>query len=183
MNTKVWFITGSSRGLGRSITKAVLASGYNVAATARNPEQLSDLTQKFPNQILALQLDVNNKAQIHKAVEQTVRHFGRIDVLVNNAGFGVTGAIEEFTDEQMKSQLDVNLYAPIEITRAVLPYLRKQRSGSIFNVSSVGGRVGSAGFSMYQAAKFGLQGFTEVLTKEVATFGIKVTSIEPGGFR
>lgn len=180
---KTWFITGSSRGLGRSITEAVLAKGDNIAATARNLKQLNDLVEKFPNQILALQLDVSDKAQIYKAVEQTVKHFGGIDVLVNNAGFGITGAIEEFTDEQMKSQLDVNLYAPIEITRAVLPYLRKQRSGSIFNVSSVGGRVGSAGFSMYQAAKFGLQGFTEVLSKEVGAFGIKVTSIEPGGFR
>jgi NAD(P)-dependent dehydrogenase (short-subunit alcohol dehydrogenase family) len=181
--SKTWFITGSSRGLGRSITEAVLAKGDNVVATARNPKQLNDLVEKFPNQILALQLDVSDKVQIHKAVEQTVKHFGGIDVLVNNAGFGITGAIEEFTDEQMNSQLDVNLYAPIEITRAVLPYLRKQRSGSILNVSSIGGRVGSAGFSMYQAAKFGLQGFTEVLSKEVAAFGIKVTSIEPGGFR
>ena len=181
--SKVWFITGSSRGLGKSLTKAVLEKGDNVAATARNPKQLNDLLEKYPNQILALALDVADKTQIHTAVQQTIKHFGRIDVLVNNAGFGITGAIEEFSDEQMKSQLDVNLYAPIEVTRAVLPYLRKQRSGSIFNVSSVGGRVGSAGFSMYQGAKFGLQGFTEVLSKEVATFGIKVTSIEPGGFR
>ncbi|QEH43228.1 oxidoreductase [Chitinophaga sp. XS-30] len=181
--SKTWFITGSSRGLGKSLTKAVLEKGDNVAATARTPQQLNDLVEKYPNQILTLQLDVANKKQIHSAVEQAIKHFGRIDVLVNNAGFGITGAIEEFTDEQMNSQLDVNLYAPIEITRAVLPYLRKQRSGSILNVSSVGGRVGSAGFSMYQAAKFGLQGFTEVLSKEVAAFGIKVTSIEPGGFR
>lgn len=180
--SKVWFITGSSRGLGRCLTEAVLTNGDNVAATARNTERLGNLVKKYPNQILALQLDVSDRVQIHKAVEQTVKYFGRIDVLVNNAGFGITGAIEEFTDEQMNSQLDVNLYAPIEITRAVLPYLRKQRSGSILNVSSVGGRVGSAGFSMYQAAKFGLQGFTEVLSKEVSAFGIKV-SIEPGGFR
>ncbi len=144
--TKTWFITGSSRGLGRSLTEAVLANGDNAAATARNPEQLNDLESKYPHQILALQLDVNDKIQIHKAVKQTVKYFGRIDVLVNNAGFGITGAIEEFTDEQMKSQLDVNLYAPIEITRAVLLYMRKQRSGSIFNVSSIGGRVGSADF-------------------------------------
>lgn len=137
---KTWFITGSSRGLGRSITEAVLKKGGNVAATARNPQQLEAFVNQFSNQILALQLDVNDKAQIHKAVKQTVKHFGSIDVLVNNAGFGITGAIEEFTDEQMKSQLDVNLYAPIEITRAVLPYLRKQRSGSIFNVSSELGR-------------------------------------------
>ncbi len=180
---KTWFITGSSRGLGRSLTEAVLANGDNVAATARDPKQLNELAKKYPHQILTLQLDVNDSAQIQYAIGQTVNHFGRIDVLVNNAGFGITGAIEEFTDEQMKSQLEVNLYAPIEITRAVLPYMRKQRSGSIFNVSSIGGRVGSAGLSMYQAAKFGLQGFTEVLSKEVADFGIKVTSVEPGGFR
>jgi len=181
--SKTWFITGSSRGLGRSITEAVLAKGDNVVATARTPQHLNDLADKYPNQILTIQLDVANKQQVHSAVAQAIKHFRKIDVLVNNAGFGIAGAIEEFTDEQMKSQLDVNLYAPIEITRAVLPYLRKQRSGSILNVSSVGGRVGSAGFSMYQAAKFGLQGFTEVLSKEVAAFGIKVTSIEPGGFR
>ncbi|SEK65868.1 oxidoreductase [Parapedobacter koreensis] len=180
---KVWFITGSSRGLGKSITEAVLANGDKVAATARNPKQLNDLADKYPNQMLALQLDVADKSQIHSAVEQTVKYFGRIDVLVNNAGFGITGAIEEFTDEQVTSQLEVNLYGPIEITRAVLPHLRKQRSGYIFNISSVGGRVGSAGLSMYQAAKWGIAGFTEVLSKEVAALGIKVTSIEPGGFR
>lgn len=181
--SKTWFITGSSRGLGRSITAAALAKGDNVAATARNPQQLEVFVKQYSDQIIALPVDVTNKMQIDKAVKDTIEKFGRIDVLVNNAGFGITGAIEEFSDEQVKSQLAVNLYAPIEVTRAVLPYLRKQRSGSIFNVSSVGGRVGSAGFSMYQAAKFGLQGFTEVLSKEVATFGIKVTSIEPGGFR
>lgn len=180
---KVWFITGSSRGLGKSITEAVLANGDNVAATARNPKQLDDLVTKYPNQVLAITLDVADKTQIHSAVEQTINHFGRIDVLVNNAGFGITGAIEEFTDEQVKNQLEVNLYAPIEVTRAVLPHLRKQRSGSIFNISSVGGRVGSAGLSIYQAAKWGIAGFTEVLSKEVAALGIKVTSIEPGGFR
>lgn len=180
---KVWFITGSSRGLGKSLTVIILANGDHVAATTRHPEQLSYLADKYPNQILPLQLDVTNKAQIHSAVEQTIKHFGRIDVLVNNAGVGITGSIEALTDEQVKSQLDINLYAPIEVTRAVLPYLRKQRSGSIFNISSIGGRVGTAGLSMYQTAKFGLQGFTEVLSKEVSAFGIKVTSIEPGGFR
>lgn len=181
--TKVWFITGSSRGLGRSLTEAVLAAGGCVAATARNTAQLTDLAVSYADQLLVLPLDVADREQVYSAVEQAVQHFGRIDVLVNNAGFGITGAIEEFTDEQMRSQLEVNLYAPIEITRAVLPHLRKQHSGSIFNISSIGGRVGTAGLSMYQAAKFGLQGFTEVLSKEVAALGIKVTSIEPGGFR
>ena len=181
--TKVWFITGSSRGLGKSLTEAVLATGNKVVATARNPEQLKDLEEKYPNQMLALQLDVSEKSQIHSAIHQAVKHFGQIDVLVNNAGFGITGAAEAFTDEQVRSQLEVNLYAPIEITRAVLPYMRQQRSGRILQISSIGGRVGNAGLTMYQAAKFGLSGFTEALSKEVAPWGIQVTSIEPGGFR
>ena len=181
--TKIWFITGSSRGLGRSLTEAVLATGNKVAATARNPETLDDLVRKYPDQILPIALDVTDKKQIIVAVESAVRHFGRIDVLVNNAGFGITGAAEAFTDEQVRSQLETNLYAPIEITRIVLPYMRKQRSGRILQISSIGGRVGNAGISIYQAAKFGLGGFSEALAKEVAPLGIRVTSVEPGGFR
>lgn len=181
--TKIWFITGSSRGLGRSLTEAVLAKGDKVAATARKPEQLKDLAAQYPGQLFLLQLDVTNKAQIVAAVESTIAHFGRIDVLVNNAGFGIIGAAEAFTDEQVHSQLATNLYAPIEITRVVLPYMRKQRSGRILQISSVGGRVGSMGLTIYQAAKFGLGGFTEALAKEVAGLGIYVTSVEPGGFR
>ena len=181
--TNVWFITGSSRGLGRSLTEAVLAKGDNVAATARNLDKLAALAEKYPNQILPIQLDVTNKAQIHAAVEQTIARFGRIDVLVNNAGFGIIGAAEAFTDEQVRSQLETNLYAPIAITRAVLPIMRRQRAGHILQISSLGGRVGNAGLTMYQAAKFGLGGFTEALAKEVAPLGIHVTSVEPGGFR
>ena len=181
--TKVWFITGSSRGLGRSLTEAVLATGDRVAATARQPQQLTDLVSKYPDQLLPLKLDVTKKDEIAIAVEQTIKHFGRIDVLVNNAGFGIVGAAEAFTDEQVRSQLETNLYAPIEITRAVLPYMRKQRNGRILQISSIGGRVGNAGVSIYQAAKFGLSGFTEAIAKEVAPLGIKVTSVEPGGFR
>ena len=180
---KVWFITGSSRGLGRDLTKAVLATGDKVAATARNTKQLDDLVAQYPNQLYPIQLDVTNYSQVHSAVADAVAHFGKIDVLVNNAGFGITGAAEAYTDEQVRSQLETNLYAPIEITRAVLPYMRKQRSGRILQVSSIGGRVGNAGVSIYQAAKFGLSGFTESLAKEVAPLGILVTSVEPGGFR
>jgi NAD(P)-dependent dehydrogenase (short-subunit alcohol dehydrogenase family) len=181
--TKIWFITGSSRGLGRSLTEAVLAKGDKVTATARKPEQLNDLVEKYPDQIYPIQLDVTDNIQIQSAVEQTVKYFGRIDVLVNNAGFGITGAAEAYTDEQVRSQLETNLYAPIAITRAVLPYMRKQHSGHILQISSVGGRVGSAGITIYQAAKFGLGGFSEGLSKEVAPLGIKVTCVEPGGFR
>lgn len=180
---KIWFITGSSRGLGRSLAEAVLESGDNVAATARNIDQLKDLSEKYPGQVLAISLDVTVNDQIQKAVSSAINHFGRIDVLVNNAGFGITGAAEAFTGEQVRSQLETNLYAPIEITRVVLPYMRKQRSGHILQISSVGGRVGNAGLSIYQAAKFGLGGFSEALAKEVAPLGIRVTSVEPGGFR
>ena len=180
---KIWFITGSSRGLGRSLAEAVLESGDNVAATARNIDQLKDLSDKYPGQVLAIPLDVTVNDQIQQAVSSAISHFGRIDVLVNNAGFGITGAAEAFTGEQVRNQLETNLYAPIEITRVVLPYMRKQRSGHILQISSVGGRVGNAGLSIYQAAKFGLGGFSEALAKEVAPLGIRVTSVEPGGFR
>ncbi|NCD68673.1 oxidoreductase [Mucilaginibacter agri] len=181
--TKIWFITGSSRGLGRSLTEAALAAGDKVAATARTPEQLNDLVEKYPDQILPLQLDVTQYKDVYDTVAKVVAHFGRIDVLVNNAGFGIVGAAEAFTEEQVRSQLETNLYAPIEITRAVLPYMRKQRSGRILQISSIGGRVGNPGVSIYQAAKFGLSGFSEALAKEVAPLGILVTSVEPGGFR
>ncbi|WP_316830790.1 oxidoreductase [Pedobacter aquatilis] len=180
---KVWFITGSSRGLGRSLTEAVLAKGDKVAATARNIDALKDLAEKYKEQLLPLTLDVTDYDQVHLVIEAAVGHFGRIDVLVNNAGFGIVGATEAFTDEQVRSQLETNLYAPIEITRAVLPHMRKQKSGRILQISSIGGRVGNPGVSIYQAAKFGLSGFSEVLAKEVAALGILVTSVEPGGFR
>ncbi|HTD98426.1 MAG TPA: oxidoreductase [Mucilaginibacter sp.] len=181
--TKVWFITGSSRGLGRSLTEAVLASGDKVAATARNTESLNDLVEKYPEKVFPIQLDVTDYDAVHASVANTIAHFGRIDVLVNNAGFGIVGAAEAYTDEQVRSQLETNLYAPIEVTRAVLPYMRRQRSGRILQISSIGGRVGNAGLTMYQAAKFGLGGFSEALAKEVAPLGILVTSVEPGGFR
>jgi NAD(P)-dependent dehydrogenase (short-subunit alcohol dehydrogenase family) len=181
--TKIWFITGSSRGLGRSLTEAALAKGDKVAATARKPEQLNDLVARYPESIYPIQLDVTDNDQIQSAVAQTIRRFGKIDVLVNNAGFGITGAAEAYTEEQVRSQLETNLYAPIAITRAVLPYMRAQRSGYILQISSVGGRVGSAGITIYQAAKFGLGGFSEGLSKELAPLGIKVTCVEPGGFR
>lgn len=181
--TKVWFITGSSRGLGRSLTAAVLAGGGQVVATARNPEQLNDLAEKYPGQVYPVKLDVTSNEEIQAAVAAAIARFGRIDVLVNNAGFGIIGAAEAFTEQQVRSQLETNLYAPIAITRAVLPHMRRQRSGRILQVSSIGGRVGNAGLTMYQAAKFGLSGFTEALAKEVAPLGIHVTSVEPGGFR
>lgn len=181
--TKIWFITGSSRGLGRSLTAAVLAKGDKVAATARNTDQLQDFVDQYPNQVLPIKLDVTKQDEINVAIENTIRHFGRIDVLVNNAGFGITGAAEAYTDEQVRDQLETNLNAPIAITRAVIPHMRKQGSGHILQISSIGGRVGSGGITIYQAAKFGLSGFSEGLAQELDPLGIKVTVVEPGGFR
>src|ERR1700748_2507226 len=146
--TKVWFITGSSRGLGRSLTEGVLAPGAKVAAAARNTEALNDLVEKYPGQVFPVKLDVTDYPRVYEAVGEVINHFGRIDVLVNNAGFGIIGAAEAFSGEQVRSQLETNLYAPIEITRAVLPHMRKQRSGRILQVSSIGGRVGNPGLSM-----------------------------------
>jgi NAD(P)-dependent dehydrogenase (short-subunit alcohol dehydrogenase family) len=179
----VWFITGSSRGLGRSLTAAVLAHGDFVAATARRPEQLADLVAQYGDHILPLALDVTDGPQIAAAVAAAVARFSRLDVVVNNAGFGITGAVEAYTEEQVRSQLEANLYGPIAVTRAVLPHLRRQRSGYILQISSMGGRVGNPGAAIYQAAKFGLGGFSEALAKEVAPLGIRVTCVEPGGFR
>jgi NAD(P)-dependent dehydrogenase (short-subunit alcohol dehydrogenase family) len=165
------------------LTEAVLAAGDKVAATARTPQQLDGLVAKYGGQIYPIKLDVTDHDEVYQAVADTVKHFGRIDVLVNNAGFGIIGAAEAFTEEQVRSQLETNLYAPIAITRAVLPFMRKQGSGFIMQISSLGGRIGSPGVSIYQAAKFGLAGFSESLVKEVTPLGIRVTCVEPGGFR
>ncbi len=180
---KVWFITGSSRGLGRKLAEKALASGDKVAASARNIESLKELVAEYGENVLPIALDVTDYDRIPSVVAEIKNHFGRIDYLVNNAGFGITGAAEAFTDEQVRSQLEANLNAPIAITRAVLPIMREQRSGHILQVSSIGGRIGNAGISIYQAAKFGLSGFSEALAKEVVEIGVKVTSVEPGGFR
>jgi len=181
--SKVWFITGASRGLGRNLVEAVLAHGDLVAATARNPDQLDDLAAQYPGQLEVVQLDVTDQKQITAAITHTIEKFGRIDVLVNNAGMGVLGAAEAYSDEQVRNQLETNLHAPIALTRAVLPYMRKQGSGRILQISSVGGRIGSPALTVYQAAKFGLTGFSEALAKEVKPLGIWVTSVEPGGLR
>lgn len=135
--SKVWFITGSSRGLGRSLTAALLAKGEQVAATARRPGQLAALAAQYPEQLYSLQLDVTDEAAVNKAVKDAVDHFGKIDVVVNNAGFGITGAAEAFTTGQITSQVNTNLYGPIYVTRAALPYLRRQRSGHILQISSI----------------------------------------------
>ena len=181
--SKVWLITGSSRGLGRALAEAVLASGDNLVATARDPAQLADLSERYGGQVLALALDVTDEVAAAAAVEAGVKRFGRIDVLVNNAGYGNVGSIEDTSLADFRAQIETNLFGTVIMTKAVIALMRGQGAGHIIQFSSVGGRIGPAGRGAYSAAKFGVEGFSEVLSKEVAPFGIKVTVIEPGGFR
>ncbi|MBR8832772.1 MAG: SDR family NAD(P)-dependent oxidoreductase [Stigonema ocellatum SAG 48.90 = DSM 106950] len=182
-NKKVWLITGSSTGFGRSLTEAVLKHGHRVVATARKPEQLSDLVDQYPETAKAVRLDVTNTQQVHDAVKSSVDAFGHIDVLVNNAGYGTIGALEEVSEEAIQRQFATNVFGALNMIKAVLPGLRQQRSGHILNISSVGGFVSFAGTGIYCSTKFALEGLSEALSKEVAPLGIKVTIIEPGAFR
>ncbi|WP_406351898.1 oxidoreductase [Streptomyces sp. NBC_00658] len=181
--SKTWLITGSSRGLGRALAEAVLAAGHQLVATARRPEQLDDLVQRFGDRVRAVALDVTDPAAARAAVQQAVDSFGRLDVLVNNAGYADVASIEDVTEEAFRAQIDTNLHGVVNVTKAALPVLREQGSGHIVQISSVGGRVGTPGLSAYQAAKWAVGGFSEVLAQEVAPFGVKVTVIEPGGLR
>ncbi|RKG86900.1 oxidoreductase [Corallococcus terminator] len=182
-SSRVWLITGSSRGLGRSFAEAVLAAGHRLVATARKPEQLAALVERYGDRVRAVALDVTKPEQARSAVKIAVEAFGRLDVVVNNAGYGDLASIEEMTDDAFRAQLDTNLFGVVNVTRAALPVLRAQRSGHIIQVSSVGGRLSTPGLGAYQAAKWAVGGFSEVLSKEVAPFGVKVTIVEPGGFR
>ena len=180
---KVWLITGSSRGLGRALADAVLAAGHKLVATARNPAQLAELVECYGDQVRTLALDVTDPDAAGDAVAAAVEAFGRLDVLVNNAGYGNIGSIEDTRLEDIRAQIETNLFGVIHVTKAAIPVLRKQGSGHIIQVSSIGGRVGAMGRAPYSAAKWGVEGFSEALAKETASLGIKVTIIEPGGFR
>ena len=182
-NQRVWLITGASRGLGRSLADAVLAHGDLLAATARDPQQLAPLVQQYSESILSLALDVQNASQVESAVAATAKHFGRIDILVNNAGYGLIGAFEEMTPDQFQGQIDTNFWGVVHLTRAVLPLMRKQGSGRILQVTSIGGRAAGPGLSAYHAAKFAVEGLSEALAQEVKPLGIQVCIVEPGGFR
>ncbi len=180
---QVWLITGSSRGLGRSLAEAVLQAGHKLVATARNPSQLSDLAKRYGDQVRIFELDVTDPAAADAAIKSAVDTFGRLDVLVNNAGYGNVNAIEDTSLEEFRAQIDTNLFGVINVTKAAIPVMREQKSGHIIQFSSVGGRIGALGRAPYSAAKWGVEGFSEVLAKEVGPLGIKVTIIEPGGFR
>jgi NAD(P)-dependent dehydrogenase (short-subunit alcohol dehydrogenase family) len=181
--SKVWLITGSSRGLGRAFANAALEAGENVAVAARNVDSLVDLKQRFGHQVLPLALDVTSESQALNAVKSTIEIFGKLDVLVNNAGYGNVAPIEDTSIEEFRAQIETNLFGVIILTKAVLPYFREQRSGHFIQVTSIAGRLGPVGRAPYAAAKWGVEGFSETLAKEVAPFGVKVTIVEPGGFR
>ncbi|MBB3655216.1 NAD(P)-dependent dehydrogenase (short-subunit alcohol dehydrogenase family) [Rhizobium sp. BK650] len=181
--SKVWLITGSSRGLGRALAKAVLEAGDKLVATARDPGQLADLVGAYGSRILALPLDVTDEAAAEAAVKTAVKTFGRLDVLVNNAGYGNVAPIEDTSLADFRAQIETNLFGTVIMTKAAIPVMRGQGAGHIIQFSSVGGRIGPVGRAPYAAAKWGVEGFSEVLSKEVGPLGIKVTVIEPGGFR
>ncbi len=182
MAQKTWFITGCSRGFGREWAEAALARGDRVAATARDVETLGELAETYGDSLLALELDVDDRAGDFAAVAAAHEQFGRLDVVVNNAGYGLFGAIEEVSEEQARAQIETNLFGALWVTQAALPIMREQRSGHIVQVSSIGGIAAFAGVGLYHASKWGLEGFSEALSLEVAEFGIHVTLVEPGGF-
>src|ERR1700735_3085376 len=180
---KVWLITGSSRGLGRAFTKAALEAGHRAIATARSPGQLTDLVGKYGDRVRTLELDVTNETQAQHAVDAAIDAFGSLDVLVNNAGFGNVSPVEDTSLADFRAQIETNLFGVIIMTKAVLPYFRERKAGHIVQVTSIAGRIGPAGRAPYAAAKFGVEGFSESLSREVRPFGVKVTIVEPGGFR
>jgi NAD(P)-dependent dehydrogenase (short-subunit alcohol dehydrogenase family) len=178
-----WFITGSSRGLGRAVTEAALRAGDQVAATARNPEQLADLVNRFGDRVAALRLDVTDAVGAARALAEARDRFGRLDVVVNNAGYANVSPIESTTDEDFRAQFETNFWGVVTVSKAAIPVLREQGGGLIMQVSSVGGRVGgSPGIASYQAAKFAIDGFSRVLAVETAPFGVSVVVVEPSGF-
>lgn len=181
--SKTWLITGTSRGLGRALAEAVLAHGDNLVATARRTEPLRDLADRFGEQVRLVALDVTDTAAARHAVAVAQEEFGRLDVVVNNAGYADMAAIEEMSEQVFRDQIDANLFGVVNVTRAALPVLREQGSGHIIQISSVGDRVGGPGLGAYQTAKWAVAGFSEVLAKEVAHLGIKVTVAEPGAMR
>jgi NAD(P)-dependent dehydrogenase (short-subunit alcohol dehydrogenase family) len=181
--SKVWLITGSSRGLGRALAEVVLAAGHKLVATARDPAQLADLVERYGDKVRAAALDVTNEQAAVHAVGIATEAFGRLDVLANNAGYGNVSPIEDTSLAEFRAQIETNLFGVINVTKAAIPLMREQKAGHILQFSSVGGRVGPPGRAPYAAAKWGVEGFSEVLAKEVGPLGIKVTIIEPGGFR
>ena len=180
---RVWFVTGASRGFGAEIVEKALAAGHSVVATARDPRAISARFPDADDQLLPVALDVLDEAEAAAAVEAAVQRFGRVDVVVNNAGRGLLSAVEEASDSAARAVFDTNVFGILHVLRAVLPTLRTQRSGRIINLSSIGGFIGSAGWGVYCATKFAVEGFSEALAREVGPLGIDVVIVEPGYFR
>lgn len=179
----MWFITGASKGLGLALTKLVLSQGNKVIATSRNIDDLKKSITGDHDNFLPLRIDITSDQDVKNAIGQGIEKFGRIDVVVNNAGYSLVGSIEEMTDEEFRQTMDVNLFAAVNVIRNVMPYLREQQSGHIINISSNAGYVGFANATSYNAAKFAIVGISEALEQEVSAFGIKVTLVAPGQFR
>jgi NAD(P)-dependent dehydrogenase (short-subunit alcohol dehydrogenase family) len=182
-NRPTWFITGASSGLGMAFARHAITQGYSVVATARTPARLAELVASATDQVLAQALDVTVPGDAERAVAAARSRFGRIDVLINNAGYGIVGALEETPEAEFRAQMETNFFGAVAMTRAVLPTMREQASGAIVNISSLGGQLSFGGFSAYSASKFALEGMSEALAQEVAPFGIKVLIVEPGAFR
>ncbi len=182
MTNKVWFITGTSKGFGRIWAEAALARGDRVAATARDVNTLAPLVDRYGDQVLAITLNVDDKAAVDAAIAQTIARFGQIDVAINNAGYGLFGAIEEISEAEARAQMETNFFGALWVSQAVLPQMRKQGFGRIIQVSSIGGVNAFATLGLYHASKWALEGFSQSLAAEVAPFGIKVTLVEPAGY-
>jgi NAD(P)-dependent dehydrogenase (short-subunit alcohol dehydrogenase family) len=180
---KTWFITGASSGFGHAFASYALEKGYNVVATARNPSKLGSLVAQAPDRVLALTLDVDRPRDAEAAVSAAIERFDHIDVLINNAGYAIVGAVEETPDTELRALMETNFFGAVTVIKAALPALRAQRSGAIVNISSLGGQLSFAGFGAYSASKFALEGLSEALAQEVTAFGIKVLLVEPGNFR
>ena len=181
--SKVWFITGCSTGFGRELAKYVLESGHKAVVASRKTDDVKDIVEAYPDTAIAVQLDVTKADEIKLSLEQAIQKFGQIDVLVNNAGIGYFGAIEESEEDEVRRMFEINFWGLANMTKAVLPGMRKQRSGNIVNIASIGGLVGFPAVGYYNATKFAVDGFSDALSKEVAPLGIKVTVVAPSGFR
>lgn len=181
---KVWFVTGASKGLGLTLIKKLLQNGYHVAATTRNTQALIEEVGEVSETFLPLEVNLTDNDDVKTAIKKSMAHFGKIDVVVNNAGYGQIGTLEELTDEEARANFEVNVFGTLNVIRNVMPYLRKQKSGNIFNISSIGGLfAGFAGWGIYCATKFAVAGLTESLAEEAKAFGVNVTVVYPGYFR
>ena len=180
---RLWFITGTSQGFGRELVRAALQRGDSVVATSRSPQSVAAALPNAADRLLTASMDLRDSGQISSVVRDAVARFGRIDILVNNAGYGVTGAVEEASEKEIAAVFETNVFGLLRVTRAVLPYMRKQRSGHIVNLSSIGGLTGLPGWGIYNSTKFAVEGLSEALADELAPLGIGVTIVEPGPFR